>query len=113
MRGPSRKVRDSNWRAMHGEAAASSEVSTATKTATTTEVAATAAKTATLEAAATEVAATATKTATMASATTAKSTSATTATTAMPSRRRGLTEGKQTEANDAKYCFCFHILSSL
>jgi len=27
-------------------------------------------------------------------------------------RPRGLTEGKQTEANDAKYCFCFHILSS-
>jgi hypothetical protein len=111
MRGPSRKVRDSNWRAMHGEAASASEVSTAAKTATmeaatTTEVTATA----TMEAATTEVAATATKTATMASATTAKSTS--TSAAAVPSRRRGLTEGKQTEANNAKYSFCFHILSS-
>ena len=116
MHGPSLKVRDSNWRAMHGEAAAAYEVSTAIKTATmeattTTEVTATAAKTATMEAAATtEVAATATKTATMASATTAKSTS--TSTAAVPSRRRGLTEGKQTEADNAKYSFCFHILSS-
>jgi hypothetical protein len=115
MRGPSRKVRDSNWRAMHGEAASASEVSTAAKTATmeaatTTEVTATATKTATMEAATTEVAATATKTATMASATTAKSTS--TSAAAVPSRRRGLTEGKQTEANNAKYSFCFHILSS-
>ena len=91
MRGPSRKVRDSNWRAMHGEAAASSEVSTATKTATTT------------------------KAATMASAATAKSTSTATSTStaAVPSRPRGVTEdGKQTEANNAKYSFCFHILSS-
>jgi hypothetical protein len=108
MRGPSRKVRDSSWRALHAEAAAASEVSTATKTATmeaatTTEVTASAAKTATMEAATTEVTATATKAATMASATTPAT---------VPSRRRGLTEGKQTEANHAKYCFCFHILSS-
>ena len=112
MRGPSRKVRDSSWRAMHGEATAASEVSTATKTATmeaaATEVTATATKTATMEAATTEVTATTAKsTATMA----ATATSA----AAVPSRRRGLTEGKQTEANYAqyaKYSFCFHILSS-
>jgi hypothetical protein len=79
------------------EAAAASEVSTATKTAT-------------MEAATTKVTAPATKTATVASATTAKSTS--TSAAAVPSRPRGLTEGKQTEANHAKYSFCFHILSS-
>ena len=57
MRGRSRKVRDSSWRAIHGEAAAT-EVSTATKTAT-------------MEAATTKVAATATKTATTVAATAA------------------------------------------
>jgi len=118
MRGPSRKVRDSSRRAIHGKAAAAYEASTATKTAameaaTTTEVTASAAKTATMEAATTEVTATATKAATMASATTAKSTATATSSAAVPSRPRWVTEeGKQTEANNAKYSFCFHILSS-
>ena len=42
---------------------------------------------------------------------TATKTATTTAAT-VPSRPRRLTEGKQTEANYAKYSFCFHILSS-
>ena len=117
MRGPSRKVRDSSRRAIHGKAAAAYEASTATKTAameaaTTTEVTASAAKTATMEAATTEVTATATKAATMASATTAKSTSTATTAATVRIRRGGLTEGKQNQANHAKYSFCFHILSS-
>jgi hypothetical protein len=44
--------------------------------------------------------------------TAAKSTSTVTAAAAARIRPRGLTEGKQTEANNAKYSFCFHILSS-
>jgi hypothetical protein len=48
--------------------------------------------------------------ATEVTATTTKSTA--TAAAAVPSRPRGLTESKQTEANDAKYSFCFHIISS-
>jgi len=75
--------------------AAASEVATATKTAT-------------MEAATAEVASATTKV----TATAAKSTTTTTTTATVPSRRRGLTEGKQTEANHAKYCFCFHILRS-
>jgi hypothetical protein len=75
-----------------------------------TEVTATTTKTATVEAATAKVTATATKTATVEAATTAKSTSTSAAT--VPSRPRGLTEGKQTEANHAKYSFCFHVLSS-
>jgi hypothetical protein len=79
--------------------AAASEVSTATKTATAEVASATA-----------EVTATAAKSTSTVTATAAKSTTTTTAT--VPSRRRGLTEGKQREANHAKYSFCFHILKS-
>jgi hypothetical protein len=43
----------------------------------------------------------------------AKSTSTVTASAAAARiRPRGQSEGKQTEANNAKYSFCFHILSS-
>ena len=119
MRGPSRKVRDSSWRALHAEASAADEVSTSTKTATMEAAAAevsTATKTATAEVASatTEVTATAAKSTSTVTATAKSTTTTTTAATAttVPSRRRGLTEGKQAEANHAKYCFCFHILSS-
>ena len=62
---------------------------------------ASATKTATMEAAAAEVSPA------------AKSTSTVTASaSAARIRRRGQTEGKQTEANHAKYSFCFHIRSS-
>jgi hypothetical protein len=60
-----------------------------------------------------------TKTATMEAAaasevsTAAKSTSTVTASAAAARiRPRGQSEGKQTEANNAKYSFCFHALSS-
>jgi beta-lactamase class A len=62
---------------------------------------ASATKTATMEAAASEVSPA------------AKSTSTVTASAAAARiRPRGQSEGEQTEANNAKYSFCFHALSS-
>jgi hypothetical protein len=57
--------------------------------------------------------ASATKTATMEAAASEVSPAAVTASSAAARiRPRGQTEGKQTEADNAKYSFCFHVLSS-